>query len=273
MYDPIFVPLDGSPLAEGVLPYALGLARATGAKLLLLTVVEDEDERAADDEYIRGLAGRLEAQGTLLQLHRDVASTIVEEVAQYPNGLLAMTTHGRTGVLEAILGSVALRVVQRAGRPVLVWRPHEARKAGEAGSPAGASAVVLPLDGSDFAERMVPHAVEMASSLGARLEFVQVLPAEPPRPPMAPPGDVLESSYVRSMAESAGRAHGLETNWEVLHGDAADSICDYVSGRGDLILAMSSHGRSGLGLTILGSVTSECVRRSGVPVLVYRPSQ
>jgi nucleotide-binding universal stress UspA family protein len=58
-----------------------------------------------------------------------------------------------------------------------------------------------------------------------------------------------------------------------LHGHAPDAICEYLSGLHDVVLAMSSHARAGLKETIFGSVTHECVRRAGVPVLVYRPEE
>ncbi len=274
MYDRILVPLDGSPLAEEVIPYALSLARSMGVELTLLRVAEHEGEVTAAEEYVEPLAQRLNAQAKALLAQTDPASTILEELEHLPLALAAMTTHGRGGMLEAILGSVAHRVVRGAGRPVLIYRPRAAKDTGGIyRKQVKIATVMAPLDGSHFSESMLPHAAQMAKALGAKLTLVQVLSTEPSEPAEVPPGDVLESSYIHARADETGREYGLEADWDVLHGDAADAICEYLDSRDDVMLAMSSHARAGLGETVFGSVTHECVRRAGVPVLVYRPEE
>lgn len=272
MHDRILVPLDGSPLAEEMIPYALTLARAMGASLTLLRVVEREHDVTAAEEYLRPLARRLNAEGKVVG-YADPASGILGELSRHPTPLVTITTHGHTGLLEAILGSVSLSVVRHARRPVLIYRPRGSAGAGEVDREVKITTVVAPLDGSDFSESMLPHAVEMAKALKAKLALVQVLSTEISEPPETPPGDVLEYSYIHGRAEEIRRTHGIEVDWEVLHGDPADAICEYLDGRHDVMLAMSSHTRAGLGEAIFGSVTHECVRRAGVPVLVYRPEE
>ncbi|MEK6561823.1 MAG: universal stress protein, partial [Candidatus Binatota bacterium] len=83
--------------------------------------------------------------------------------------------------------------------------------------------------------------------------------------------DVLEYSYVRRQAEATRRGYGLEVGWDVLHGDPGEGICNHVQGRDDVILAMTTRARAGLEQAVFGSVTSECVRRAGVLLLVYWP--
>jgi nucleotide-binding universal stress UspA family protein len=273
MYDRILVPLDGSPLAEEVIPYALALARSMGVELTLLRVAEHESEVTAAKEYVQPLARRLNAEGKVLLAHMDPASTILGELEQHPHTLAAMTTHGRAAVLEVILGSVALRVVRDARRPVLIYRPRGIGEAAEVDRQVKITTVMAPLDGSDFSESMLPHAAEMAKALKAKLALVQVLSTESSEPPEVPPGDVLESSYIHGRAEETRRKYGVEADWEVLHGHPADAICEYLNSRHDVMLAMSFHARAGLRETIFGSVTHECVRRAGVPVLVYRPEK
>ena len=267
MYDPILVPLDGSPKAEEMIPYALGIARSTGAKLTLLRVAEHESDSAAAEEYLQPLARRLGVEGQVLPVWRDPGRTIVRQLREHPDALAAMTTHGRTGLMEAVLGSVALGVVRHARRPVLIYHPR--------GSPGAAEAqittVVAPVDGSQFSELTVPHAVEMAKSLKAKLSLVQVLAPKASAIPGAPASDIVESAYVAAEAKEIRREHGIEVDWEVLHGDPADAICKYVKGHRDVMLTMASHTRAGLKGTIFGSVTRECVRCAAVPVLIYRP--
>ncbi len=271
MYRQILVPVDGSPLAEAVLPYARGIAAAIGAKLKLVKVTEDAGENWRDEAYLKNLSGKAQAYAELLPSKGDVAKAILNELSELPDALLATTTHGRTGLAEVVLGSVARRLVQEAGRPVLLYRPQHPAD-GASASPISITSIVVPLDGSYFAETMIPHAVELAMSLKARLEFIQAVHPETHSPGTMPPQrDYVESSYARGVAEETRRTTGLEASWDVLHGHAADAITEYVRSRPNSMLAMSTHGRSGILASVMGSVTSECLRRTHAPVLVYRP--
>ncbi len=127
--------------------------------------------------------------------------------------------------------------------------------------------VLLPLDGSHLSEWAIPNAVGLARAVNAAISVVQVVPSGGP-PTITPKGDVLESSYVRSKADRILRDYDLEADWDVLHGNPGPAICEYVGELQGVVLAMSSHGRTGVPRAILGSVAGECVRRAGVPVLI-----
>ncbi len=266
----ILVPLDGSAYSEEMLPYAKGIARATGARLTLLRVVSDEGKIPATREYLEALARDLDAEGKISLAQTDVTSAILDEASREPRALVAMTSHGRTGFLEALLGSVALGVVRNSGQPILLYRPRGNSKE-KVGTAPQIERVVLPLSGSAFSESMIPAAVEMAESLKAHLVLVHVVSPDVRVPPGVPEGDVLESSYVRSQAAEIEKAYGVRPDWDVLHGDPGDAICRYLEGRRDAMLAMSSHSRGGLKRTIFGSVASECLRRSRTLLLVLWP--
>lgn len=269
MYQRILVPLDGSSFAEEVIPYARCIARATKAKLTLLQVAEHESHLSAAEEYVRGLASRLDAEGEAVLEEKDVAGTILTELTREPDTFAAMTTHGRSALLKAVVGSVALGVVRNAPRGVLLYRPRGAVAAAD--TEANVVTVVAALDGSDFSEAILPHAVDIARLLEARLMLVQVVPEVVGVPPQVPASDVVESSYIRGRAVEIKRTYGMEAEWEVLHGDPADAICEYLRSQRDTMLAMSSHSRRVLGRTLFGSVAGECVRRAGVPILAYHP--
>ncbi len=271
MYERITVPVDGSPFAESVVAYALGLARAMNAKLAFLRIAEDRATAAAE-EYLRGLADRFGAEQTLMLADGEPASIILQQIQKRPNDLLAMSTHGRGGVLESLLGSVALRVVREALRPVVLYRPHGGAKGDGLGEAVKISTVIAPVDGFDFSERILPFAAGMAKAIGAWLTLLQAVPPAG-LPASVPASDVLESSYVKRTASRIKHEHGIDANWEVLHGPAGKAISDYAKDQTGVLLAMSSHARAGLKQTILGSVTAECLRRSGAPVLVYGPGQ
>lgn len=274
MIDKILACLDGSEFAEAILPYAVGISRSLGTQLSLLRILEDGDASAAAQDYLQHMAARCGGREELKKTNVDAASAILEELRESPLSLAAMTTHGRSGMLEAILGSVAFRVVRGAGRPIVLYRPQSPVQVPSTTAGIRIASVVAAVDGQDFSARILPHAAEMASALKARLELIQVLPSDGPggEIPTELRRDVLESSYLQREAHGITRKQGLEVDWEVLHGEPAEAIIRYVKGRHDVLLAMTSHARLGLERTIFGSVAAECLRRAGVPVLIYWPS-
>ena len=268
MFDEILACLDGSSLAQEILPLAQGIAAATSATLTLIRVVADADELAAEESELRQCARRYRAEVRFL-LSADPAAAIVGELEAKPNAIAALTTHGRTAWTEAILGSVALRVIHGSSRPVILYRAVS----GDGEAPKRISTLVLALDGSEFAERMILFAAEMTKALEARLVLVQALPPQPAIPALAgnSKSDMLESSYLHGIAGKIKREHGIDCEWEVLHGDPADALCRYVKGMPETMLAMTSHARGGLQRALLGGVAAACLRRTGVPILLYGP--
>ena len=145
MYQRILVPLDGSTLSEAVLPHAEKLARALNVEIVLLHVdvspaptfdphesplaPEPEEVRimhADEKHYLKITCSKLESKGLrVTYLLRDgmVADTILETAEIEQADLIAMSTHGRTGMLRLLLGSVAEQVVHRSKIPVVLIRP------------------------------------------------------------------------------------------------------------------------------------------------------
>jgi nucleotide-binding universal stress UspA family protein len=267
MYERVVVTLDGSRLSEAVVPYAAAICAATGAQLRLLRVSFKEDAEEAES-YLSRLSVLLDAEAVQVPAEGFPAREIGKEMAKYANGLLCMATHGRGGLIETILGSIASQVVHEAPIPVMLFRPETEEF--EVTDHRPIKQVVATLDGSDYSERVLPSAAGLAQAIGAELTIVQVVSPDA-RAEGAPSGDVLESSYVRSRAGRMRDEYGLAPDWEVLHGGAADAIVDYVRGLDGAVLAMASHARTPLKKTVLGSVTSACLRHSGVPVLVVGP--
>jgi nucleotide-binding universal stress UspA family protein len=268
MFAEIIACLDGSALAEKILPLARGVTSQTEGRLTLLRIVENIDELAAEENYLRDCARQYSAE-LRFRVAADPAGAIVAELARDPRAIAALTTHGRTAWGEAILGSVALRVIAEAKRPVIVFRALD----NLCEPPKKISTIALALDGSPFSEKIIPHAVKAAQSLSARLLLIQALPIQPNLAPLAEyeKSDILESSYLHRKAADIKGAHDIDVQWEVLHGDPADAICRYLSGASETMLAMTTHGRGGIAQVALGSVTAACVRNAGVPLLLYWP--
>ncbi len=147
----VLLPVDGSAFSEAALPHALTLVRALAGSLVLLRVVvpslgyypdpllgqpyvSDVGERLIDDgekeakQYVTDLAGRLAAEGLAVTHVVRVgfpSETILDEAKTAGAQLIVMATHGRTGLREMLLGSVALDVVRHGGLPLLLVRPPE----------------------------------------------------------------------------------------------------------------------------------------------------
>jgi len=268
MFDKILVCLDGSPLAEKILPLAQTIAGSKGSRIVLVRVVENSEELLAEESYMHVRASVFGASIRFL-ISPDPATGIVEELEKNPGAMAAMTTHGRTAWGEALLGSVALKVIHGARRPVLLYRARPDSSA----VPATISTLIVAVDGSEFSEKIIPAAVEMAKSLNSRITLVQALPAQTAQAERAniPLGDVLESSYLQTMAAQIKKRYQIEPSWDVLHGEAGDAICRYVNGMQDTALAMTSHARAGLERVVFGSVAATCIRHADVPMLIYWP--
>jgi nucleotide-binding universal stress UspA family protein len=143
MYERVLVPLDGSELAEAVLPFAEQVAGPLDAEVLLLRVVEPLSPFAGlgtggivepdsvflrqleAKRYLEAVAGRLQAKGlrarTTLALGTPAPEVVATARAERAD-LIAMSTHGRGGFKQAIFGSVAAEVLRSAEVPVLLFR-------------------------------------------------------------------------------------------------------------------------------------------------------
>ena len=142
--------------------------------------------------------------------------------------------------------------------------------------------LLIPLDGSHFAEMALPYALEMAQKFGSKLTLLRVVP--PPQPPssdMAPDASKM-LWQLRTMADKEAqdylevqcgslKAQGYDVDWDIT-GDIspADSVLTIAQEKGVDGIVMSTHGRSGLGRFVFGSVAEKIVRHSAVPVLLIR---
>jgi nucleotide-binding universal stress UspA family protein len=131
MYTRILVPLDGSELAEQILPYARFFAEALRIPVGLLRVnepgsmVPDALARAGAD-YLADVAESFFAGSVAVSRHVEIgkpAEVIVERAGAESGTLIAMATHGLSGIQRLFLGSVAEKVIHYSGDPVLVVRP------------------------------------------------------------------------------------------------------------------------------------------------------
>lgn len=270
MYTRILVPVDGSSFSNQILPLAGTIAKSTGAQLALYRVVEQSDKLTDVERELRVLADAHGAQALCKEVHGYVAEAILEEAGRVPGTLVAITSHGRSGVMRALLGSTALNVLRTGGEPILVYRPQE-QGPGPTAATGAIERIVVPLDGSPLSESIIPQAVELARWLKARLVVVTVLDPAVADASGVAAGDVMESNYVHAQAARLTSEHGIDAGWEVLHGDPEKAIPQFMRSWPHSMLAMTTRGRSALHSALLGSVTAAALRDGGVPVYTRLP--
>jgi nucleotide-binding universal stress UspA family protein len=293
VYSKILVPLDGSKFSEGVLPYVRSLAAGLEVPVELLGVIDSvpvAPDAPADDgrEYLQRMAASFSAIADVQCIVEtgNPAARIVDLAAAEPGRLIAMATHGYSGAQRWLLGSVAEKVLHGAANHLLLVRPGEGDPAGE----AHLRTVVVPLDGSGLAEAVLPVVRELALRLKLEVVLVRVLPhvySAPPDALLPVFGMNLPNQReIRARERSAAteylngkvehlRAAGLsEVSSLVIDGSAggaAAEIIDLAKKTSNNLVAMSTHGASGIGRWLVGNVTERVVRYSSDPVLVIRP--
>ena len=302
MFDRILVPLDGSPVAEYVIPYAVLLAKRLAQPVILVTVVDTRDLPLDRDGKVRGLIEmqrsfgydyldktrqRFEAEGISTSIEAAIgpaATAILDAAKSHDVGLIAMGTHGRAGVERWRLGSVSDRVLRTASAPILLVRPPHDGEVRAAPAVPAIQHIVLPLDGSPLAEAALPVARALAGAFSAPVTVARTVSFAWYAAGGASPYDGLDAAtsaellaameddaraYVEGIVEQLRQAN-LAASVHVSHGVPGDPITELAAATPGSLVVMSTHGRSGLGRTLLGSVTDHVVRSSAAPVLIVR---
>ncbi|MGH7810476.1 MAG: universal stress protein, partial [Candidatus Binatia bacterium] len=179
MYRKILVPLDGSKLAEQILPCARSLAEAGHASVELLRVNQAEATVASTSppqggEYLDEVAKKFFSPATQVEkivVSGSPATVIVERAGGDLNCLIAMATHGMSGIRRWLMGSVASKVAQSAANPLPLIRPTEESAAATSFK---AETIFLPLDGSGLAERALAHAASLAGPMNSEIHLLRV---------------------------------------------------------------------------------------------------
>lgn len=297
MYTRILVPLDGSATAEAVLPYAEAFAAGFKSAVELVSVIDigamathlaadrvnhlDRLIAAAEKNsasYLENVAKRFSRFPTECRIVRGhPAEAILETTSKDRDTLIAMATHGRSGAQRWLLGSVAEKVLRGTTHPLFLVRAAAAKT-----SPQRIiNSIVVPLDGSSLAEQILPTVSNWAQALDVEVTLIRAFEF----PALAyyggeddlPDYDALRkearkeaAGYLKEKEQSLVGAGVRTVSTLTLEGPAADEIISYAQTAPRALIAMSTHGRSGVRRWILGSVTEKVVRHGDDPVLVVR---
>ena len=307
MYSRILTPLDGSEASEHVLPYARALASSLSIPMALLMAIEPdhptisqslnpvlhwhetESHRIGHAEgYLTSVASRLRGAGLSVDTitpRSEPATAVVEEASRDPGTLIAMASHGRSGLARWWMGSVADKVLHMADNPLLLIRSQAHAPSTQESSP---ERLIVPVDGSELAEEILPHVVYLSRAMDLPVEVVRVTMSEaeyyqamsmglrvlpPTLPSFQSFSETMDGEAWQYLADVKDRLTQLGVaivNARLVQGSPADSVVDLATSSGHSLVAMTTHGRSGVGRMVLGSVTERVVRQSGGPVLLVR---
>ena len=202
MYDRMIVPLDGSQLAEQVLPYVHVVSEGLKCPITLVRVFDvpamiegvsgatidrvANELRADADHYLERVKGTLVDVGTDVSVvgkQGDAASVIIEEAEKESSTIVMISSHGRSGVTRWAMGSVAEKVLQATNNPLLIIRDQAAegsaliegdRNLEDWNALLTVKNIIVTLDGSSISEQVIPHAMAFAKSLAVPLTPVRV---------------------------------------------------------------------------------------------------
>lgn len=290
----VLIPLDGTTLSEQALS-AMPLLRGIGVTKVRLVGVGEvawenpgqdapkeltetaERGRSVMESYLRERAERVTAFGMEASHSARVgrvADEILEEASEGGADIIAIATHGRTGVARFRLGSVADRVVRGASVPTLVIGPNVEVKL----DPFEVRRILVPLDGTDLGEDALLVARLIASRTGAGIDLVRIVSI--PTMSIEPAGgysvDLIESMqkaaeiYLERMAEELKPDISVTTT--AMMGNVSEDLLAYLEQNPADLVVMSSHGRGGVTRWLLGSITDRMLH-GPAPVLVLRPEQ
>lgn len=293
MFTKILVPLDGSSTAEMVLPYAEMVAAKFKGEILIASVSElraeevDHLYRSYQEHIIKQVEHQLknletkeEAKVKGIILFGRPADEILKYAKESNIDLIIMASRGRSSRGPWLLGNIAAKVLRATEAPVLLIRkPIDSTYIQEKGL---MRRILLPLDGSKLGEKATPYAEALALAFKAELILFQVYTPSATesgyRLPEITHTTLKEvEEHIKESAQSylqqwqtKFQERGLITSCVLRSKSPADRILEYAEENGIDLIAMSTHGRSGLGRWVFGSVTDKVLHSGDIPVLTVR---
>jgi len=281
----ILVPLDGSGEAESVLPYLRDLAPKFDSHVHILGIGIGRKTRRVNrllEDYVNRVASGLQSDNIKAKpviRYGIAADKILDFTVEKEADLIIMATHGLSGITRWWMGSVAEKVISEATAPVLLVRSKRPTKTGTADKLNPLRKILAPLDGSDVGESALAYAEILATKSQASVDLLQVI---------SPPGTVEASllggpdwrkfvkamrdageDYLKNIAERLN-GKGIKSTYEVVTGDPADKIVEYADDKKVSLIAMSTHGRTGLARWVLGSIADKVLHGARIPILLVR---
>jgi nucleotide-binding universal stress UspA family protein len=301
MYKKMLVPLDASELAEIVFAYAKELSGRLDMEVILLHVYsrDERDVASMRQDYLNKAIELMKHQASEVQVSLgaesgakpvEVRAVLVEghpaeEILRYAEenevDLILMATHGRSGIMRWAMGSVADKVLRASKVPV--WLIQASIPKEVVYDECVMETLLVPLDGSEMAESVLPHVEALAKQRGVEgVKVVLLTVCEPPvNPVYDPEGTPLDwpdrmeqckleaKGYLDSIAKRLEPA-GLNVAVETLAGEVAEGVIESAERNNADLIVMATHGRSGIKRWAYGSVAERVLQAATSPVLQVR---
>ena len=300
MFRRFLVPLDGSLLAESVLPASAALAKIFDATVLLLHVLEKSTPRRIHGQrhlagaqeaqgYLESIAGRLAGSEVAVEVHvhteasQDAAAGIALHEQEFAFDMVIMSVHGRGRAARLLAEGVAQNVLAAGSKPVLLLHAEDRRAAER----FPCRSVLIPVDPAGEHRQSFQTALGFARDLGAPVHIVLVVPTLSTLPPKESasgrlmPGTadaLLDISAVQARSllaeyQARARSSGLEASTEVLRGHPARTIVRSAQLLHSDLVILGTHGKSGMKAFWEGSVAHGIYSRSLLPLLLIPESR
>lgn len=295
MFENILVPLDGSELAECVLPHVAALTEAFDAQVTLLRVLEHVSEngstpidplewhivQAEAEAYVENVAERLQQVGIKPQiklLEGSAAERIVEYAQNNDIDLVVLSSHGRTGLSRWNVSSVVQKVIHNVRRSVMIVRAYQV-------NPIQLGALhyerlLLPLDCSQRAECILPAATLLARHHKAKLIMAHVVrrPDMPQRMPLSDDDrhiiqelvDRKRKGAAQYLDEIASRKDLEVETRLVVSSDVAVALQEIATQEKVDMVMLCAHGMSGDGRRTYGSIALGFITYGSTPLLIHQ---
>jgi len=298
MFERILVPLDGSRLAECVLPHTVAMARSFGARVTLLRVLERDHSgelpalnaldwqfrKAEGEARLKELAARLYKVGLQTE-HKLVEGRAAEQILAFArqNGtdLIILSSHGRSGLSGWNVSSVVQKIIIRACMSIMIVRAYQPRVSDLTG--LSYKRLLLPLDGSQRAEHILPAAIQLTRSHGSQLLLVHVVrkPEMPRRRPLTEEETKLINKIIEMNHQEADRyleelrtslsAEQVDVQTRLLVSDnAVDTLHDLVEQEDIDLVILSAHGDTGGTKRPYGSLAVNFIAYGTTPLLIVQ---
>jgi nucleotide-binding universal stress UspA family protein len=297
VYKRILVPLDGSKLAEKVLPFTCSLAERLQATLILFHVVEKAaphevhgqhhlQDVAEARSYLNQVVEQFSSTGVMISqdVHEvqeaGVAQSIRDHAEELHTDLIALCAHGNGGLRDVLFGSIAEQVIRQGTVPVLFIRPVTVKDSGA--NPI--RQILLPLDGSKAHEVAIPVALSLAAKCGAKIRLLTVISTnETLSVKGAITGRVSPRAVTLSLDISAQQAEeylhrisqelstqGVPVSKSVVRGDVPAKLIETITAESIDLVVMATHGTNAIDARWEGSLTPRFLPKAPVPVILVR---
>ncbi|RPH59758.1 MAG: universal stress protein [Chloroflexi bacterium] len=302
MFDPILVPLDGSLLAECVLPHVVAIARSFEAEITLLRILE-RNQASASIQLFDLLNWQINKTGAGLALEKTKAQIqaaglrartmvleglVAEGITEYAQNqgvkLIVLSSHGRGGLTQWGLSSTSQKIILGAQTSLLVVRAHQnGAQSGELSKPQIYQRLLVPLDGSQRAENVLPIIMQLARFHQAQIHLVQVVQTPEMARQMPPAAEdiVLSNRVVARNREEAGRyleqvksrssLEGAAVQTHLITSDNAAVELHRVAEQEQIdLVVLSAHGYSGNHQWPYGSMVNNFIMYGKAPLLIVQ---